>query len=83
MAKLVSDPKVAVASDQIYLPKISENSIPVYESLSDFPTTLRTVNKLALGLPVMILTTAVMPYIAFTALALHYFIYFRVIIISY
>lgn len=75
---MVQDQKATLQSDQIFTPKISENSVPVYESVSDFGSTLRTINKLAIGLPVMVVTTAVMPWLAFTALGLHYFIYFKV-----
>jgi hypothetical protein len=52
--------------------------VPVYESLSKFPATLRTINRIVVGLPIFTLATAVMPYIAFTTLALHYFLYFKV-----
>ena len=31
-AKLTADPKVNISSDQIYLPKILSNGIPVYEA---------------------------------------------------
>lgn len=79
MAKLVQEPKVTIQSDQMFLPRISENSIPVYESVGEFGSTLRTINKIAIGLPFMALGTAVMPWLSFTAIALHYFIYFKVI----
>jgi len=46
--------------------------------LGEFPSTLRTVNKVAIGLPVLALATAVMPFLAIGTLALHYFIYFKV-----
>lgn len=78
LASLVQEPKVTLQSDQVFLPKISENSVPVYESVGDFGPTLRTINKIAIGLPVLALGTAVMPWLSFTAIALHYFIYFKV-----
>lgn len=80
---MVQDPKVTLASDQIFLPKISENSVAVYESIGNFAATLRTVNKIAVGLPVFALATAVMPWLTAVSLGLHYFIYFKVIFWSY
>lgn len=79
LANMVQDQKVTLQSDQMFLPRISENSIPVYESIGDFGSTLRTINKVAIGLPFVALGTAVMPWLAFTTIALHYFIYFKVI----
>lgn len=79
MANLVQDPKVTLQSDQIFMPRISENSIPVYESVGEFGSTLRIVNKIAIGLPFVALSTAVMPWLSFATIALHYFIYFKVI----
>lgn len=78
IANLVEDSKVTLVSDQLNLPKISENSVPLYASLSGFATTLRTVNKLTLALPAMVAFTAVMPWLALSAVGLHYFIYFKV-----
>jgi hypothetical protein len=78
LANSVQDPKVTITSDQIFLPRIAENSIPVYESVGEYANTLRMVNKIFLSLPIFILATAHMPFIAFTAFGLHYFIYFKV-----
>jgi hypothetical protein len=62
------------------LPRISENSISVYEAVGEFPNTLRTLNKILIGIPVFALCTAHMPFLTITAMALHYFIYFKVIL---
>ncbi len=73
---------MTLASDQLYLPRISENSIPVYESVGEFASTLRTINRIAVGLPVFAAATAVMPWLSALALGLHYFVYFKVHLIS-
>ena len=80
LAKLVADPKVTLASDQIYLPRITENGVPVYETLGRFSHTLRVLNKLFVALPVLAVTNASMPFIMLTGIALHYFLYFKVIL---
>lgn len=78
LAKLPSDPVATVASDQFFTPKISENSIPVYESTGNFGSTLILINKTFCATPFMALAFAVMPYIAFLSIAMNYFVMFKV-----
>ena len=33
MGKFVSDPKVVIKSDNLYLPRLSANGVPIYDTL--------------------------------------------------
>jgi hypothetical protein len=69
---------VAISSDQVHLPKITENSVPVYQSFSPFSNILIHFNRLMLIAPAMILGVAAMPFLAATSFAVVYGILFHV-----
>jgi hypothetical protein len=54
--KLVAHPSLALASDSLYLPKITENGIPLYDSIdkvSNYITANKLITRVA---PVLIIT---------------------------
>ena len=78
MGNLVADQNSTLASDQMYLPRISANSIPVYHSIGSFGSSLMFYNKILNFMPLMVLATASMPFYAFGALATFYGLLFKV-----
>ena len=78
IAKLASDKKTTLASDQMHLPRIVPNGVPVYESLNN-GSLMRMVKSVeASYLPIAVLISA-KPLLMVAVLAAHWRIYYRVL----
>lgn len=58
----MSHPKSNLASDSLYLPKITENGIPIYDSVSKATSTYLIINKMWIQVfPLFILALSPLP----------------------
>jgi hypothetical protein len=79
IGQLVAHPKSAIASDTLYLPRITENGIPIYDSI-DKSFNYSIINRLATQFaPALILTVFPQPGLAaftYGVLAYVYYVLF-------
>ena len=75
---MASDPSATLASDQVYLPKIVPNGIPVYDAMYN-GTLIRMLRSLEVAYIPLAAFMSSIPFLMMGAVATHYFIYYRVL----
>jgi hypothetical protein len=80
LGKLVAHPSSALASDSLYLPKITGNGIPLYDSI-DKASSYITANKLiARVAPVLIIGLCPQPALATMTYGLLTYVYYVIML---
>ena len=77
IARLPSDPQTTIASDQVNLPKIVPHGVPIYDSVNG--GLFRSIRSLEAAYLPMAIFMSNMPVLMLTAIAIHWFIYYKVI----
>jgi hypothetical protein len=76
LGKFVAHPKTVLASDSLYLPKITEDGIPIYDSVEKVSTYLTTNKIWTRVTPVLLLAFAPQPALATLTYGLLSYVYY-------